>query len=118
MEARFCAHRATVSILSIFSPPCFSLFNRSASLAVVKETFTAPDTSQGEGWFTCDNRRGLVYCEGLSVAGVAGCVFGGVSVHVTRRGLTYISVPLKGSAPTDAPDCVGERLTVLLAGFA
>ncbi len=34
--------------------------------------------------------------EGCSIAGIASGGVGGVSVHVTRRGLTYISVPLKG----------------------
>ena len=33
--------------------------------------------------------------EGCSIAGIASGGLGGVSVHVTRRGLTYISVPLK-----------------------
>lgn len=59
-------------------------------------TFTTPDTGQGYGWCSCDNRGSDIGCEGRAFAGVAGCGLGAVSVHVTRRGLTYISVPLKG----------------------
>ena len=80
---------------------------------MVKVTFATLDTSQGKGGCVCDNRITLNYGEGLSVAGVAGCG-SCVSVHVTRRGLAYISVPLKESGF----HVIRERLTVLLAGFA